>query len=296
MRRQRRLNSIILIIALAVSMIGFNTATALASYSIGFSNSDIQITSPSTSGSTYDGVLEVAGTSRLQKVWFAVRGPQGELITYPANVQGGQFRLNMYLRFGSGQYTIWAGANNTQFDGSIRFEINNVNQDLTRYTTPSAYVDSDNPAITGLVKSIIKPGMTDVEKLKTIHDWVAKNISYDYQQYLNGENRMVPASQTLSERTGVCRHYAFLVAAMCRAAGLPAKVVYGDAASDGNWESQNHAWNEVYAAGRWVSVDATWDAGYIKGTKFVFSYSAKYLNPNATTFAGTHRNAVYTVH
>ncbi|MGE5403763.1 MAG: transglutaminase domain-containing protein [Candidatus Saccharibacteria bacterium] len=296
MRRQRRISSIILIIALTATMLGLNTATAMADYSIGFTNSDIQITSPSTSGSTYNGTLEVSGTSRLQKVWFAVRGPQGELITYPANVRDGQFKLNMYLRFGAGKYTIWAGNNNTQFDGTIRFEINNANQDMTRYTTPSAYVDSDNPAIVALVQSIIKPGMTDAEKLKTIHDWVAKNISYDYQQYLNGENRIVPASQTLKERTGVCRHYAFLVAAMCRAAGLPAKVVYGEAVSDGSWETQSHAWNEVYVSGNWVSVDATWDAGYIKGTKFVFSYSNKYLNPNTTTFASTHKNAVYTVH
>jgi transglutaminase/protease-like cytokinesis protein 3 len=41
--------------------------------------------------------------------------------------------------------------------------------------------------------------------------------------------------------------------------------------------------------GRWVKVDTTWDAGYIKKGKFVSSPSDKYFDPEPEEFAKTHR-------
>lgn len=269
---------------------------ALAAYSISFSNAYIQVTSPGVSGLSYDGVVMVEGTSILTKVWLCVRGPGGELITYPANVKDGRFKVNIYLRFGPGTYTVWAGDNANRFDGSIRFELINTQQDNNRYLAPSAYVDSDNPEIIATARAITKNAKTNWEKARAIHDWVARNISYDYDLYLNGENRLVPASQTLKTKTGICRDYAFLVAALARAAGIPARVVYGEASGGAGWEPQAHAWNELLIDGQWVSVDTTWDAGYIRNARFVGSYTTKYFAPSQTVFAKTHRNATYTVH
>jgi transglutaminase-like putative cysteine protease len=269
---------------------------ASADYSTGFSSSVIRITSPSSSGFDCEGTLTVAGTSQLDQVWFCLRGPAGELVTHPAEVLDGSFKLEIQLRFGPGKYTVWAGDNPTRFDGVIRFELESKLAADTRYITPSAYVDCDNQSVVDLVYQIVTPQMGETAKLKAIHDWVAGNISYDYQAYLVGQSQLVPASETLKSKKGVCRDYAFLVAAMSRAAGLQAKVINGQANKNNTWASQSHSWNEVYADGRWVTVDATWDAGYIQNNNFVAALSTKYFAPDIREFALTHYASANTYH
>lgn len=267
---------------------------ASAGYSIGFSNSSIQISSPASSGFNCEGNLTIEGTASLDRLWFCVRGPAGELLTYPVDVQDGSFSLDIQLRFGPGKYTIWAGDNPTRFDGTIRFELNNKLAKDTRYISSSSYVDSDDQSIVALAGEIVTPQMSETEKLKAIHDWVAGNIAYDYQAFLAGDNTLVPASQTLKSKKGVCRDYAFLVAALARATGLQAKVVQGETLEKNGWTPQSHAWNEVYADGKWVTVDATWDAGYIQGNSFVAAPSRKYFAPDSEDFAVTHFALAYT--
>lgn len=269
---------------------------AEGSYSVGFKSPAIEIIAPGTSGLSFDGTLPVQGKSSLDKVWFCLRGPGGELVTYSADVSGGNFQLDLPLRFGQGKYTVWAGDNNKNFDGKIRFEVENRQQQDTRYTAPSAYVDSEHPAVVSLAAKLAPPEMSDIEKLEAIHGWVTQNISYDYQLFLSGENRLTSASQTLKDKQGICRDYAFVVAALARAAGLPARVVYGQAGNQEGWAPQLHAWNEVYADGRWVSLDTTWDAGYIKDSNFVARATTRFFNPEEQTFAKTHLASNRTLH
>ena len=269
---------------------------ASAEYSTGFSSPSIQIISPSSSGLECESPLSIEGTSKLERIWFCVRGPAGELVTYPADVQAGSFKLEIQLRFGPGKYTIWAGDNPTRFDGVIRFEIINKHEKDTRYISPSAYVDCNDQSVVDLVYQIVTPQMGETEKLKAIHDWVTSSIAYDYQAFLEGNSQIVPASQTLKDKKGVCRDYAFLVAALARASGLQAKVVNGQTWESNGWTPQSHAWNEVYADGQWVTVDATWDAGYIKDNRFVFAPSTKYFAPDSKDFAVTHFASAYTTY
>ena len=280
---------------LLVSVLCFSLP-ASAEYSTGFSNSAIQITAPSSSGFESEGNLSIEGTSKLEQVWFCVRGPAGELATYPADVQDGSFKLDMQFRFGPGKYTIWAGNSSTNFDGVIRFELVNKLAVDTRYISPSAYVDSNNQSVVDLVYQIVTPQMGETEKLKAIHGWVTSSIAYDYQAFLEGNVKVVPASQTLKDKKGVCRDYAFLVAALARASGLQAKVVNGQTWESNGWTPQSHAWNEVYADGQWVTVDATWDAGYIQDNSFVFAPSTKYFAPDSVDFAVTHFASAYTTY
>ena len=277
-----------------VSLLIFSVP-ASAAYSVGFSNSYIQISSPASSGFSCEGNLTIEGTAGLDRIWFCVRGPAGELLTYPVDVRDGSFSLDIQLRFGPGKYTIWAGDNPTRFDGIIRFELHNQLAKDTRYAAPSAYVDSDNQSIVALAGQIATPQMSETEKLEAIHDWVAGNIAYDYQAFLAGDSTPVPASKTLESKKGVCRDYSFLVAALARAAGLEPKVVYRQVSESNGWEPQSHAWNEVYADGQWVAVDATWNAGYIQDNSFVAAPTRKYFAPKGEGFAMTHYAAASTV-
>jgi transglutaminase-like putative cysteine protease len=208
----------------------------------------------------------------------------------------GSFKVEVQLRFGPGNYTIWAGDNPTRFDGIIRFEIINKLENDTRYISPSAYVDSSNQLVVDLVSQIVTPQMSETEKLKAIYGWVTGNIAYDYQAFLAGQSQLVTASQTIINKDGVCRDYAFLVAALARAAGLQAKVVNGQTWESNGWTPQSHAWNEVYVDGRWVTIDAAWDAGYIQNSLFVAAPTTKYFGQDSGEFAVTHFAAAYTTH
>jgi len=131
--------------------------------------------------------------------------------------------------------------------------------------------------------------------VENIHNWVASNIIYDYDAYLKHDVDMVSASQTLETKKGLCRDFSFLFAALCRAAGLPAKVVYGEASSGGStWEL--HAWNEVLINNQWIAVDSSWDSGYVANNRFVPSLSNEFLAPDMRTFSLTHRITQTTVH
>jgi transglutaminase-like putative cysteine protease len=64
------------------------------------------------------------------------------------------------------------------------------------------------------------------------------------------------AREVLGSRRGDCNEHAVLLAALARAAGIPARVIAGAVyANDGFYY---HAWNELWL-GAWVSADAVFD-------------------------------------
>ena len=83
---------------------------------------------------------------------------------------------------------------------------------------------------------------------RRLNDWVYKNI----------EKRPIPgmpsALDVLAARQGDCNEHAVLMAALCRAAGIPTRVVAGLVYLRGRF--YYHAWNELYL-NDWVPVDAT---------------------------------------
>lgn len=284
---------IIVLAACLISLLGFTlpgSASAASSYSVGFDSAQIHVATPRSSGITCNGVLQVNGTSDLDVVWFCIRNPQNELTTDRAVVQNGQFDTTLNLSMGSGKYTVWAGDNPRRFDGKIRFLVENQAAQDNRYVAPSVYVDSDNSSITALAASIAPDGLSDMEKLRNIHNWVTNHISYDCVALANnGSSTLTPASQTLNSGRGMCRDYAFLTAALARASGLPARVVYGEATPPNASSSGMHAWNEIKVNGQWVFVDTCWDAGYVKNNQFVSAPTTTYLLPNSNGYSPNHR-------
>lgn len=285
-------NLVFLIVILVFILLAIPVSSADGALLISFKNSDIEITSPCVNGEAYLDQVQITGTSSLDTVWLCVRGPQNEIAAYPVKVTDNSFDYTMYLRFGPGKYTIWAGDNGSRFDGSLRFEVESIKEDDGRFLMPSPYVDSNSQEVIQLARSLTKTEMADYDKIAAIHDWVATNISYDTVAFQTKDYRLKKASEVLNEKTGTCRDYSFLVAALSRASGLPSRVVYGTA-KDSNNALQDHAWAEILVNDRWITVDATWDAGYIKGGTFVFAYSDKYFNPDQTLFAMSHaKNSV----
>jgi transglutaminase-like putative cysteine protease len=122
--------------------------------------------------------------------------------------------------------------------------------DLDRWRGPSPFVESDDAGIVARAKAIVGSASAPEEKVRRVLAWVAENVERE-------PSLTIPSARdVLRSRRGDCNEHAVLVAALVRAAGVPARVVAGLAyANDGFYY---HAWNEVWLD-RWVSVDAVFD-------------------------------------
>jgi len=74
---------------------------------------------------------------------------------------------------------------------------------------------------------------------------------------------MRSAVDVLHGKTGVCRDYAVLYAALARAAGIPTKMVSGLVYFEGRF--YYHAWAESFV-GEWVPFDATLTTDFVDAT------------------------------
>lgn len=115
-----------------------------------------------------------------------------------------------------------------------------------RFLVPTPFIQSDHPKIVGLVKTLAKESDTPLQKVRKIMGWIGGNI----------EKRPVislpDALSCLVNRAGDCNEHAVLMAAMARAAGIPAAVETGLVYLKGRF--YYHAWNLLYL-GRWITVD-----------------------------------------
>ena len=75
------------------------------------------------------------------------------------------------------------------------------------------------------------------------------------------------ALETLASKQGDCTEHAVLVAAMCRALGIPARMACGIVLIPGSKDLFGpHAWVEAFIGGKWVGLDAAmkgYDATHI---------------------------------
>jgi transglutaminase-like putative cysteine protease len=89
------------------------------------------------------------------------------------------------------------------------------------------------------------------EKVMAIIDWIYENI-----EYAGGTtNSQTSAYDTITERAGVCRDFAHLAIALCRALTIPARYFTGY--SYKLKPSDFHACFEAYIGGQWLIFDAT---------------------------------------
>ncbi len=94
-------------------------------------------------------------------------------------------------------------------------------------------------------------------KIKTIYDYVVKNVVYDYTHLSNPDyDLQYTAYAALHNGTAVCQGYANLVYRLMWECGVPCRICEGE----GNGEA--HAWNLVALGDVFYYLDATWDSNY----------------------------------
>jgi hypothetical protein len=118
---------------------------------------------------------------------------------------------------------------------------------LEEYLAPSPFIESDDPQIVATARAIVGDEADPTRRARALVRWVGRNLEQAPSV------TMPSARQVLEARRGDCNEHAVLLAALARAADVPARVVAGAVyLNDGFYY---HAWTELWL-GSWVSADA----------------------------------------
>ena len=121
--------------------------------------------------------------------------------------------------------------------------------DTLLYTLPSRYCQSDR--LGAMATDLFGEAAPGYARVQTICAWINAHITYQYGTSDAGTS----AYDTATQRLGVCRDFAHLAIAFCRALNIPARYVSGYCL--GLDPPDFHAYFQAFLDGRWVSFDAT---------------------------------------
>lgn len=188
----------------------------------------------------------------LDKVCAVTSSPQeGDYLKYHLTYIRQKY---MYTRSGTQAYVIW--------------EIG--------YTSDAKQEKVMAGRIKSVVKSLKLSGCSEAEKIKKIHDYICKNVTY----YNDGTWDCHSAYAALKQKAAVCQGYATLFYALGIQAGLKVRCIPGTS------NGQPHLWNIVRMGGSWYNLDATWDD---QNDRIIYTY---YLKSNGN-FPSHTRDAEY---
>ncbi|MBN1912177.1 MAG: transglutaminase domain-containing protein [Pirellulales bacterium] len=133
---------------------------------------------------------------------------------------------------------------------------------------PNEKIQSDDPVIVAMAQKATAGQTTPWSKAvaleRYVHDWVEQK---DFSQVF------ASASEVARSRQGDCTEHAVLLAALARAAGIPARVVAGLVYVEPRQAFANHMWTEVYVDGQWIPLDATLGQGGIGAAHLKINHS-----------------------
>lgn len=147
---------------------------------------------------------------------------------------------------------------------SIRKAVDDKNDgaDLSEYLRATAVCDAADSRIKRLSRRAVRGQKTPAEKADALRKFVT-----DYITDKNMDVGFATASEVARNRSGDCTEHGVLLAALARAAGLPARGVSGlvevprgylssDDSSSNASAFGFHMWTQVYIGGQWVGIDA----------------------------------------
>ena len=133
--------------------------------------------------------------------------------------------------------------------------------DFELYLRPTGYIDSDHPEVANYAAEVVKGAESVLEKAVKLYYAVRDDIRYDpYAFGLGGET--FKASTVLADKKAFCVPKAILLAAACRAQGIPTRLGFADVrnhlASEGLLKMMRtdvfafHGYADIYLEGCWV--------------------------------------------
>lgn len=117
-----------------------------------------------------------------------------------------------------------------------------------------------------LTTLLTKPFSNDLDKVRAIYYWLAKNIEYDYvgfethfwDKYASHQELL---SDTYKFKKGICSGYSHLFKYMLGRSNIECEVIEGYSRGDLRnliVQEPDHAWNAVKINDKWNLIDVTW--------------------------------------
>jgi len=161
-----------------------------------------------------------------------------------------------------------------RMDAVIRFSIGmNTVEFLFQWIESKEMRDEVTRRVPQIISMILRPGMTEREKIGAIHDHVVSTVEYDDSMMGHG------AWQAMQGRA-VCQGYALFTHLLLEGAGFESRIVMGE----------DHAWNLVLVEGRWRHLDTAFDDPVIVGGPKPENISREaFLKTDAQTRALGHK-------
>lgn len=145
--------------------------------------------------------------------------------------------------------------------------------------------------LTPLVFKLLNKMNSKTDTVDFVFEWIAQNIAYDVQlsksSYTDESSEEI-LNFVISNKKGVCQHYAELFSAICNALGYESYSIAGFTKTHNQVDSVPHAWNAVKLKSGWAMYDATWAAGYLKDGKFHFDFGERWQKVPPVEFLETH--------
>jgi transglutaminase-like putative cysteine protease len=145
--------------------------------------------------------------------------------------------------------TVEIAPNRAVPDDALEHAARDLPAETLVYTLPSRYCQSDRLSRMALSEFGDLP--RGGRRVRAVADWIRTHVEYRY----GTTDAMTSAYDTAVQRVGVCRDFAHLVIAFCRALGIPARYVSGYAL--GLTPPDFHGYAQVYVGNAWHNVDAT---------------------------------------
>lgn len=121
-----------------------------------------------------------------------------------------------------------------------------------------AYIGNE---VDNIIGSIIKPNMSEYDKVYAINQYLVNRFEYDNTLVNNN------AYLALVNNTTTCQGYSMTAYRLFKAAGIDARIILGQLSG------VNHGWNLVKVDGNWYHVDVTNNDSVGKNTFFLKSDS-----------------------
>jgi transglutaminase-like putative cysteine protease len=128
--------------------------------------------------------------------------------------------------------------------------------EVKQYLGAAEFIDPSNTAVVAAVKDL--KGKDSYETASNIAVWMKKNVEYQEGGGTKSLDKLdfKTADQLLERKSAECMGYSVLYVAMCRAAGVPARTVWGIYMKPDGSGFASHNWAEVYIGNvGWVPID-----------------------------------------
>lgn len=176
----------------------------------------------------------------------------------PTNYSG-VITINGFAEVGRNDTPVTAETAGTIYDPSI--------SGMASYVNAAPYWEVSSGQIQSKVRELVGTQKNVYIISNDLYDYVISSIDYSKVKRF-GLNERQGALATLNGGAAVCMEYSDLFLTLSRAAGVPARAVfgYGYDSKIQNDQQEAHQWVEVYMPGlkKWVSIDVTWGESGMK--------------------------------